>query len=323
MNLIDVTKSFATEDQCLDFLEKMRWPQGLRCLACESDKLSVITRTVDETKTRKEKKQNKRTRLYACLECGKRFTPTVGTVFHKSHLPLTKWFMAIAIVMDAKKGMSALQLQQHLGIGSYRTAWYMVHRIRKAMVELFPTKLSGIVEVDETYIGGKSKRRHRKPDNRTWAQKKDMVIGMRERGGRVRFFHVPNLKADTMKKLLDRHVSPSSKRIITDSAIIYDFAMDKDFQKKHDSVNHSREWVKPSDIEVHTNTVESAFSLLKRGLIGSFHRVSIKHLHRYLAEFENRFNMRNAGDRFEQTVRRMLTTEQMEYKQLTADAVEA
>jgi transposase-like protein len=150
-----------------------------------------------------------------------------------------------------------------------------------------------------------------------------MVIGMRERGGRVRFFHVPNLKSDTMKKLLDRHVSPSSKRIITDSAIIYDFAMDKDFQKKHDSVNHSREWVKPSDIEVHTNTVESAFSLLKRGLIGSFHRVSIKHLHRYLAEFENRFNMRNEANRFEQTVRRMLTTEQMEYKQLIADPVEA
>lgn len=318
MNLIDVTKAFATEDSCLDFLEQMRWPQGVRCLACESTKLSVITRTVDETKTRTEKKQNKRTRLYACLECGKRFTPTVGTVFHKSHLPLTKWFMAIAIVMDAKKGMSALQLQEHLGIGSYRTAWYMVHRIRKAMVELFPTKLSGIVEVDETYIGGKSIRRSRKPDGRTWRQKKDMVIGMRERGGRVRFFHVPNLKADTMKKLLDRHIAVETKRIMTDSAIVYDFAMDKEFQKKHRTVNHSREWVKPGDIEIHTNTVESAFSLLKRGLIGSFHRVSIKHLHRYLAEFENRFNMRNAADRFEQTVRRMLTTEQMEYKELTA-----
>src|SRR5438034_3165486 len=191
MNLIDVTKAFSTEDQCLDFLERMRWPQGIRCLACESGKLSRITRTVDETKTRSEKKQNKRTRLYACLECGQRFTPTVGTIFHSSHLPLTKWFMALAIVMDAKKGMSANQLEQHLGIGSYRTAWYMVHRIRKAMVELFPTKLSGIVEVDETYIGGKTKRRHPKPSNKTWYEKKDMVIGMRERGGRLRYFHVP------------------------------------------------------------------------------------------------------------------------------------
>jgi transposase-like protein len=231
--------------------------------------------------------------------------------------------MAIAIVMDAKKGMSALQLKEHLGIGSYRTAWYMVHRIRKAMVELFPTKLSGIVEVDETYIGGKSKRRGNASRKCKPLPKKDMVIGMRERGGRVRFFHVPNLKADTMKRLVDRHIAVDTKRIMTDSAMIYNFALDKEFQKKHDQVNHSREWVKPGDIEVHTNTIESAFSLLKRGLIGSFHRVSIKHLHRYLAEFENRFNMRNDANRFEQTVRRMLTTEQMEYKQLIADPAEA
>jgi len=217
--------------------------------------------------------------------------------------------------MDAKKGMSALQLKEHLGIGSYRTAWYMVHRIRKAMVELFPTELSGTVEVDETDIGGKAKRRGiaRKP-----RPKKDMVIGMRERGGRVRFFHVPDLKADTMKKLLDRHVAVDTKRIMTDAAVIYDFAMDKDFQKKHEAVNHSVEWVRPGDIEVHTNTVESAFSLLKRGLMGSFHRVSIKHLHRYLAEFEHRFNARYDQDRFEQMVRRMLSTEGIEYKQLTA-----
>src|SRR5208282_110246 len=295
MNLIDVTKSLATEEQCLDFLEHMRWPQGMRCPVCGGEKISRITRTVNETK------KNKRPRLYACLEptCKNRFTSTAGTVFHRSHLPLSTWFMAIAIVMDAKKGMSAVQLQEHLGIGSYRTAWYMVHRIRKAMVELFPTKLSGTVEVDETYIGGKARRRGvaRKP-----RPKKDMVIGMRERGGRVRFFHVPDLKADTMKKLLDRHIAVDTKRIMTDASVIYDFAMDKDFQKKHDSVNHSQEWVKPGDIEVHTNTVESAFSLLKRGLIGSFHRVSIKHLHRYLAEFEHRFNSRKDHNRFEQMV---------------------
>ena len=312
MNLIDVTKSFATEDQCLDFLEQMRWPQGVRCPVCGNDKISRVTREA--------KSKNKRNRIYTCLEktCKHQFSATAGTVFHNSHLPLTKWFMAIAVVMDAKKGMSALQLQQHLGIGSYRTAWYMVHRIRKAMVELFPTKLSGVVEVDETWIGGKSQRRG-KDRRSSWRDSKDVVIGMRERGGRVRFFHAPNLKADTLKALLDRHISPSqTKSIVTDTSMVYPFAMDENFKSKHQTVNHSREWVKPGDIEVHTNTIESAFSLLKRGLIGSFHRVSIKHLHRYLAEFENRFNMRNAGDRFEQTVRRMLTTEQMEYKELTA-----
>jgi transposase-like protein len=313
MNLIDVTKQLATDEQCLDFLERMRWPNGVRCPVCGNDKVSRIVR--------KTASKNKRDRFYACLEktCNHQFSATAGTVFHRSHLPLPKWFMAIAIVMDAKKGMSALQLQQHLGIGSYRTAWYMVHRIRKAMVELFPTKLSGVVEVDETYIGGKSKRRNRKPDGRTWHQKKDMVIGLRERGGRVRFFHVPNLKADTMKKLVDRHISTSVNRIVTDSAMVYDFALDKQFQRKHRSVNHSIEWVKPGDIEVHTNTVESAFSLLKRGLIGSFHRVSIKHLHRYLAEFEHRFNARNDVSRFEKMVQRMSQTEQMQYKELTAE----
>jgi transposase-like protein len=314
MNLIDVTKSLGTEEQCLDFLERMRWPDGVRCPLCGADKVSRITR--------KTVSKNKRDRFYACLEptCNHRFSVTAGTVFHRSHLPLPKWFMAMAIVMDAKKGMSALQLQQHLGIGSYRTAWYMVHRIRKAMVDLFPTKLSGIVEVDETYIGGKSIRRGvgRKP-----RPKKDMVIGMRERGGRVRFFHVPNLKKDTMKTLLDRHIAVETKRIMTDSAIVYDFAMDKTFQKKHRTVNHSREWVIPGDIDVHTNTVESAFSLLKRGLIGSFHRVSIKHLHRYLSEFEHRFNARKDENRLENVVRRMLTAEPMQYRELTADPAEA
>jgi len=137
MNLIDTTKAFATEDHCLDFLEEMRWPSGVRCPVCGGDKVSRIVR--------KTASKNKRDRFYACLEpsCNHRFSATAGTVFHRSHLPLEKWFMAIAIVMDAKKGMSALQLQQHLGIGSYRTAWYMVHRIRKAMVDLSPAKLKG------------------------------------------------------------------------------------------------------------------------------------------------------------------------------------
>jgi ISXO2-like transposase domain/Transposase zinc-ribbon domain len=314
MNLIQVTREFATEDQCLDYLEHSRWPEGVRCPVCGNDKISRITR---ESKTK-----NKRTRQFACLEptCKHRFSPTVGTIFHGSHIPLRTWFMAITIVMDAKKGMSANQLKEHLGIGSYRTAWYMVHRIRKAMVDEFPAKLSGIVEVDETYIGGKSKRRG---VGRPPRPKKDMVIGMRERGGRVRFFHVPDVKKDTVKGLLDRHISSNTRRIMTDAAVVYPFAMDKDFKPKHRSVNHSIEWVKPGDISVHTNTIESAFSLLKRGLIGSFHHVTIKHLHRYLAEFETRFNMREDAHRFENIVRRMLTTDTMEYKQLTANPTEA
>ena len=162
MNLIDVSKNLQTEEQCLDFIEKVRWPDGkIRCVVCGNDKVSRITRTVNLDLTRSEKKQNKRTRLYACLEptCKHRFTPTVGTLFHQSHLPLTKWFAAVALIVHAKKGMSAKQVQRHLGV-NYRTAWYMGHRIRKAMQtgtivtpatgESVRPKMSGIVELDET-----------------------------------------------------------------------------------------------------------------------------------------------------------------------------
>ena len=315
MNLIDVTKSFSTEDQCLDFLEKMRWPTGVRCLACESTKLSLITRTVDPTKTRSEKKQNKRTRLYACLECGKRFTPTVGTIFHSSHLPLTKWFMALAIVMDAKKGMSANQLKQHLGIGSYRTAWYMVHRIRKTMVELSLGKLSGIVELDETYIGGKQKGKGVYYGKR----QKQVVVGLRQRKGPLRFIHTKDAKANTLKAIIEEHIGEEVQYIMTDESSASWGALLNN--PKHKVIRHNIG--KYVEGIVHTNSIESAFSLLKRGIIGSFHRISIKHLHRYLAEFQYRFNARNDADRFERMVRRLLQTDTMQYKQLIADPVSA
>ena len=315
MNLIDVTKTFSTEDQCLDFLEKMRWPTGVRCLACESTKLSLITRTVDSTKTRSEKKQNKRTRLYACLECGKRFTPTVGTIFHSPHLPLTKWFMALAIVMDAKKGMSANQLKQHLGIGSYRTAWYMVHRIRKAMVELSLGKLSGIVELDETYVGGKQKGK----GVYYGKKQKQVVVGLRQRKGPLRFIHTKDAKANTLKAIIEEHIGEEVQYIMTDESSASWGALLNN--PKHKVIRHNIG--KYVEGIVHTNSIESAFSLLKRGIIGSFHRISIKHLHRYLAEFQYRFNARNDADRFERMVRRLLQTDTMQYKQLIADPVSA
>jgi len=136
MRLIDVTKALATDEQCLAYLEASRWPHGVRCPTCGAKEVSKITRTVDETKTRKEKKQNKRKQIYQCLEptCKSQFSATNGTIFHDSHLPLNKWFMAIALLVDAKKSMSALQLSRHLAC-NYRTAWYLAHRIREAMTE--------------------------------------------------------------------------------------------------------------------------------------------------------------------------------------------
>jgi transposase-like protein len=227
--------------------------------------------------------------------------------------------MAVSLVMDAKKGMSALQIQKHLGIGSYQTAWHVVHRIREAMAEQNPKPMTGIVEMDETYLGGRSKRRHQKP-----RAPKDMVVAMRERSdkrseGRVRYFHVPNGKKETISALVKKNIDSYINRIYTDNAAVYDFALNRELSKKHRSVNHSIEWVVPGS-RIHTNTVESSFSLLKRGLIGSFHRVSTKHLQRYLNEFEYRFNERHSTQKFSGAVSRMCETKPLPYKTLTSDS---
>ena len=317
MNLIDVTRDFDTEDKCLAFLEAQRWPDGVvRCTTCGCDRVSKITRKVSAVT------KNKRSRIYQCLEstCRLQFSATSGTIYNDSHLPLTKWFMAIALIVDAKKGLSAKQLQGHLGIGSYKTAWYLCHRIRKAMVDSAPKPMSGTVEIDETYIGSKTIRRH-KGGNR---KPKEMVFAIRERStqnsvGRVRFFHVPNGKRATLEPIIREHISPGVKRINTDQSAVYDFAIHETFNSRHRTVNHSAQWIVPGS-KIHTNTVESSFSLLKRGLIGSFHRVSVKHLHRYLTEFEYRFNARHVADRFSMTVREMVAATPMPMKQLTAEA---
>ena len=156
MKLIDVTKSFATEEQCLAYLEASRWPDGVRCTVCGGKEVSKITR--------KTASKNKRAQIYQCLEnsCKSQFSATNGTIFSDSHLPLNKWFMAIALLVDAKKSMSALQLSRHLDC-NYRTAWYLAHRIREAMVDANAPKLTGVVEIDETYIGGKQRGQKGKP----------------------------------------------------------------------------------------------------------------------------------------------------------------
>src|SRR5271156_1823849 len=212
MNLIDVNTQLQTEEQCLDFIEKVRWPDGkIRCVRCGSDKVSRITRTVNPRIARSEKKQNKRPRLYACLEstCNHRFTPTVGTLFHDSHLPLSKWFAAVALIVHAKKGMSALQLQRHLGV-NYRTAWYLCHRIREAMNEPDGLKLTGTAEIYETYIGGKQRGHRGKLKN------KDVLPGIRQRGGPLKLVQIVDNKAGTLYDAVSKHVDPNADRIMTD-----------------------------------------------------------------------------------------------------------
>jgi len=181
-SLIDVTKKFGTTEACVAYLEAMRWPEGVRCPVCGCDKVSKFV-TNETTRERKNRKGIVKTvrvparYLYTCLEptCGSQFSPTAGTILHDTHLSLEKWFMAAALMCNAKKGLSAKQMQRDLGV-NYRTAWYLCHRIRKAMEEGQPGLLSGTVEADETYLGGRYDRRRKRGPH-----EKQPVIGFVQR----------------------------------------------------------------------------------------------------------------------------------------------
>jgi transposase-like protein len=311
MNLLDVTKNFATDEQAFSYLEAIRWPAGVICVACGHEKVSKIAR--------KAGGKNKRGTLYQCLnpDCKYQFSTTSGTIFNDSHLPLKTWFMALALIVDAKKGISAVQLQKHLGIGSYRTAWYMAHRIRKAMADGGGSpKLFGTVEVDETYIGGKT---HGKGTQGRSTDQKSVVMGLRQRGGPLKLVHVKNAKANTIQAVVEKHVAEDVETIVTDDFTSYPVAL-KNYPGRHRTINHTmKRYVSGQFHEIHTNTVESAFSLLKRGIVGNFHAISEKHLHRYLSEFEYRFNARNDANRFEATLARMACADVMTYKDLISE----
>lgn len=231
MKLIDVTRQFNTDDECLDYLEKIRWPSGVCCIECGSLKVSRITR--------ESKSKNRRTRLYQCLEkeCGHQFSPTAGTIFHDSHLPLPKWFMAIALICEAKKGLSACQMQRHLGV-NYRTAWHLCHRIRRAMAEDSLVLDAEHVEADETYVGGRTYRPHH--HGRFKNKKDDVVLGMVERGGRLKLIPVGDSKTRIMKPYLEKHISENVGTIYTDGHPIYVFALKGKFPGKHATIDHNK-----------------------------------------------------------------------------------
>ena len=255
MKLIDVTRKFTTDDKCLDYIEKMRWPNGeLGCVHCgEVGRISKVTR--------ESKGKNKRTRLYQCLVCGKQFSATSGTIFNDSHLSLTKWFMAIAMVCEAKKGMSACQLQRHLGV-NYRTAWYLAHRIREAMQE--GGLLSGVVEADETYLTPKKPRKGRPYVKK---EKRDVVLGMIERGGKLRLVPIADGKMEAIEPVIEQHVSADAT-LQTDESAVYAIIGKRRFPGRHRTISHARSY---GIGDIHTNTIENAFSLLKGGVYGTFH----------------------------------------------------
>jgi transposase-like protein len=304
MKLIDVTHQFATEDSCLDYLESMRWPNGeIGCVHCgEIGRISKITREASG--------KNKRKRLYQCLACGKQFSATSGTIFSDTHLPLTKWFMAIAMICEAKKGMSAKQLERHLGV-NYRTAWHLCHRIREAMQD-GGDFLTGIVEADETYLTPKKPRKGRPYVKK---DKRDVVFGMIERGGRLRLIPIADAKREIIEPVMDKHIDPNAT-LQTDGHATYGIITERKWVGKHRVIDHNSSYAWG---DVHTNTIENAFSLLKRGIYGTFHKVSIKHLGRYCNEFSYRFNRREAQlEMFGMTVKNLVRGDVLPYKKLTA-----
>jgi transposase-like protein len=273
----------------------LRWPKGVICPRCESKKISYIS-------TRE---------VYDCDSCRYQFTATSGTIFHDSHLPLTKWFLATYIMCESKKGISANQLKRMLGI-SYKTAWYLCHRIRKAMTETDPDLLRGAVECDAAYIGGR--RRH---VGSGYVENKTMVLGALQRGGEIRLRVEKRSKKETKETVhafIKETTDPATECIMTDECPAYQGIADAD--TRHETVNHRLEgWVRG---DVHTNSMEGVWSLFKRSIVGSYHQVSAKHLDAYLDEFEWRFNQRGNPYLFRDTLIRLVKSPKMEFKELTA-----
>ncbi len=280
MNFAELAPYFADEEKAIRFVEKMIWPGGKPiCPHCGGvDKAYRING------------KNTRPGLLKCGHCRKQFTVKVGTIFESSHIPMTKWLMAIYMMCNAKKGVSANQLHRSLGI-SYKSAWFLCHRVREAMnKEPLKTKLSGEVEVDETYIGGKAKNNMRKKRRGPDAHKKIPVMTLIERDGKARTFRMPDQLHNKMRAVVLPNVHPSA-HLITDGHPAYK-GLDRYFDR-HSRIDHSKEYVRGI---IHINFAESYHSLLKRGIFGTFHHVSEKHLSRYLREFEFKWNSRKQSD---------------------------
>jgi len=283
MNLNDIAKSYQDEDAARAFLEAERWPKGqVGCPHCgEVGKAYRL-------QPKENGKSHVRKGVWKCGGCRKQFTVTVGTIFEDSHIPLNKWLMAIHLLCASKKGMSAHQLHRMLGV-TYKSAWFMAHRIRYAMAQLNLPMMSGMVEVDETYVGGKERGRQGSKKN------KAPVVALVERGGNMRSFHTQRVTGRTLKQVIRENVHPDS-HIITDDFSGYR-GLKREF-RRHSAIRHKwRVYTrKEGDVLISTNTVEGYFSILKRGINGVYHHVGKQHLHRYLSEFDFRYNSRHVKD---------------------------
>jgi len=296
LNLVTLAQHFSDEDKAREFLEKLRWPDGPVCPHC--GELNNAYRLEP-----KPSKKNKHVRkgVWKCGGCREQFTVTVGTIFEDSHIPLSKWLLAYHLLCASKKGMSAHQLHRMLKV-TYRSAWFMAHRIRYTMSqEPLSSKLRGIIEVDETYIGGKLrigpqsvKPGERPKDRPAPSSNKAAVVSVLQRGGRVQSRHVERVTAENLKPIINQMCAEDA-HVMTDSSTVLAGAL---MTRKHDQVNHSaKEYVRYEDgVCISTNSIEGFFATLKRGINGVYHHVGKQHLHRYLNEFDFRYNSRKETD---------------------------
>ena len=283
---------FRDADSARAHLEQVRWPNGPVCPHCGTVGKAWAIEGGAQKKTSKARKGLYKCGSYGCLQ---QFTVTVGTVFERSKVPLHKWLLVTYLMCASKKSISAKQIQRMIGV-TYKTAWFMCHRVREAMRPMGFDKLGGggsIVEADETYFGTSNKALRAKAEGkkRTGGAHKMKIFSMVERGGNVRSFHVDKVNSLTVKGHLVRNVHKDT-RLMTDEAMFYR-QTGKGFQS-HEAVNHSEyEYVRG---DVTTNTAESFFALVKRSLIGTYHHVGEQHLHRYMQEFDFRYNQRKVSD---------------------------
>ncbi len=293
MNLIKLVEQFRSEDECRAYLEELRWPDGVKCPRCEEKSVSRI----------KERSQ------YDCNSCRYQFSVAAGTIFHDSHLPLWKWFAAVYLTVESKKGISAKQMERTLGT-TYRTAWHLNHRIRAAFKEVDAQLLKGIVEADETFVGGKVEGM-----GRGYKDNKTVVVGAIQRGGSIRLQVVKGRDRETLQGFIRENVAGETQAIYTDELPSYLGIGDSD--TKHKTVKHREKEYARGD--VHVNSVENIWSLLKRSIIGSYHQVSAKHLDAYLDELEFRFNNRENPHMFRDAMYKLLIANSLPYAKLVLD----
>ena len=294
MDIVQIFEKFPTQESCIKHLEKVRWGGMVHCPYCAS----INTAQHDKRKR------------HRCYDCKTSFSVTVGTIFHHTHMPLQKWFLIINLILNAKKGISALQLSRDLHVNK-NTAWRISMQIRKAMTQAEGRDLlTGVIEMDETWIGGKprkgNKRKDDEPRPRGRGTSKPVVLGAIERGGKVTAKTVKkeSMKAKHMRAFVRERIKTHESELITDE---YRGYMGMEKVLPHKVIKHDKWYV---DGTIHTNTIEGFWALLKRGMFGSFHSVSRKHLQRYVDEFCYRYNLRQSDplDAFALTINRALGT---------------